>query len=81
MNKYYNLLKRVRKLEKLIYNKRPKFEGLSCYAQEGEVINADGEDEITSILEYKIKNHLSISDSALVVIFVAIDVDSHTEIL
>lgn len=43
MNKYYNLLKRVRKLEKLIYNKRPKFEGLSCYTQEGEVINADGD--------------------------------------
>ena len=79
MNKYYNLLKRVRKLEKLIYNKRPKFEGLSCYAQEGEVINADGEDEITSILEDKIKNQLSISDSALEDIFAAIDDDSHTE--
>ena len=55
MNKYYNLLKRVIKLEKLIYNKLPKFESLGCYKQDGEIIDADGEDEITSILEDKIK--------------------------
>ena len=48
MNRYYNLMKRVSKLEKLIYNKRPKFESLSCYKQDGEVIDADGEDEVTS---------------------------------
>lgn len=79
MNKYYNLLNRVRKLEKLIYNKHPKFESLGCYKQDGEVINADGEDEITSILEDKIKSQLNISDSALEDIFAAIDDDSHTE--
>lgn len=79
MNKYYNLLNRVRKLEKLIYNKRPKFESLGCYKQDGEVINADGEDEITSILEDKIKSQLNISDSDLEDIFAAIDDDSHTE--
>ena len=79
MNKYYNLLKRVSKLEKLIYNKRPKFESLSCYKQDGEVIDADGEDEVTSILEDKIKSQLNISDSALEDIFAAIDDDSHTE--
>ena len=79
MNKYYNLLKRVCKLEKLIYNKRPKFESLGCYKQDGEIIDADGEDEITSILEDKIKSELNISDSALEDIFAAIDDDSHTE--
>lgn len=79
MNKYYNLLERVSKLEKLIYNKRPKFENLSCYKQDGEVIDADGEDEVTSILEDKIKSQLNISDSALEDIFAAIDDDSHTE--
>lgn len=79
MNKYYNLLKRVCKLEKLIYNKRPKFESLGCYKQDGEIIDADGEDEITSILEDKIKSQLNISDSALEDIFAAIDDDSHTE--
>ena len=79
MNKYYNLLKRVSKLEKLIYNKCPKFESLGCYKQDGEVINADDEDEITSILEDKIKSQLNISDSALEDIFAAIDDDSHTE--
>ena len=79
MNKYYNLLKRVCKLEKLIYNKRPKFESLGCYKQDGEIIDADGEDEITSILEDRIKSQLNISDSALEDIFAAIDDDSHTE--
>lgn len=79
MNKYYNLLKRVCKLEKLIYNKRPKFESLGCYKQDGEVIDAEGENEITSILEDKIKSELNISDSALEDIFAAIDDDSHTE--
>ena len=79
MNKYYNLLKRVCKLEKLIYNKRPKFERLGCYKQDGEVIDAEGENEITSILEDKIKSELNISDSALEDIFAAIDDDSHTE--
>ena len=79
MNKYYNLLKRVSKLEKLIYNKLPKFESLGCYKQDGEIIDADGEDEITSILEDKIKSQLNISDSALEDIFAAIDDDSHTE--
>ena len=79
MNKYYNLLNRVRKLEKLIYNKRPKFESLGCYKQDGEVIDAEGENEITSILEDKIKSELNISDSALEDIFAAIDDDSHTE--
>lgn len=79
MNKYYNLLKRVSKLEKLIYNKRPKFESLDCYKQDGEVIDAEGENEITSILEDKIKSELNISDSALEDIFAAIDDDSHTE--
>lgn len=79
MNKYYNLLKRVSKLEKLIYNKCPKFESLGCYKQDGEVIDADGENEITSILEDKIKSQLSISDSDLEDIFAAIDDDSHTE--
>ena len=79
MNKYYNLLKRVSKLEKLIYNKRPKFESLGCYKQDGEVIDAEGENEITSILEDKIKSELNISDSALEDIFAAIDDDSHTE--
>ena len=79
MNRYYNLLKRVHKLEKLIYNKRPKFESLGCYKQDGEVIDAEGENEITSILEDKIKSELNISDSALEDIFAAIDDDSHTE--
>lgn len=79
MNKYYNLLKRVSKLEKLIYNKYPKFESLDCYKQDGEVIDAEGENEITSILEDKIKSELNISDSALEDIFAAIDDDSHTE--
>ena len=79
MNKYYNLLKRVCKLENLIYNKRPKFESLGCYKQDGEVIDAEGENEITSILEDKIKSELNISDSALEDIFAAIDDDSHTE--
>lgn len=79
MNKYYNLLNRVRKLEKLIYNKHPKFESLGCYKQDGEVIDAEGENEITSILEDKIKSELNISDSALEDIFAAIDDDSHTE--
>lgn len=79
MNKYYNLLKRVSKLEKLIYNKCPKFESLDCYKQDGEVIDAEGENEITSILEDKIKSELNISDSALEDIFAAIDDDSHTE--
>ena len=79
MNRYYNLMKRVSKLEKLIYNKRPKFESLGCYKQDGEVIDAEGENEITSILEDKIKSELNISDSALEDIFAAIDDDSHTE--
>ena len=79
MNRYYNLMKRVRKLEKLIYNKCPKFESLGCYKQDGEVIDAEGENEITSILEDKIKSELNISDSALEDIFAAIDDDSHTE--
>lgn len=79
MNKYYNLLKRVSKLEKLIYNKHTKFESLGCYKQDGEVIDAEGENEITSILEDKIKSELNISDSALEDIFAAIDDDSHTE--
>lgn len=79
MNRYYNLLNRVSKLEKLIYNKCPKFESLGCYKQDGEAINADGENEITSILEDKIKSELNISDSALEDIFAAIDDDSHTE--
>ena len=79
MNKYYNLLKRVCKLEKLIYNKHPKFESLGCYKQDGEVIDAEGENEITSILEDRIKSQLNISDSALEDIFAAIDDDSHTE--
>ena len=79
MNRYYNLMKRVCKLEKLIYNKRPKFESLGCYKQDGEVIDAEGENEITSILEDKIKSELNISDSALEDIFAAIDDDSHTE--
>lgn len=79
MNRYYNLMKRVSKLEKLIYNKCKKFESLGCYKQDGEIIDADGEDEITSILEDKIKSELNISDSALEDIFAAIDDDSHTE--
>ena len=79
MSKYYALLDRVRKLEKLIYNKKPKFESLSCYKSDGEVINADGEDEITSILEDKIKSEIGISTSALEDIFAAIDDDSHAE--
>lgn len=66
-------------MEKLIYNKRPKFESLGCYKQDGEVIDAEGENEITSILEDKIKSELNISDSALEDIFAAIDDDSHTE--
>lgn len=79
MSKYYALLNRVRKLEKLIYNKKPKFESLNCYKSDGEVINADDEDEITSILEDKIKSELGISTSALEDIFAAIDDDSHAE--
>ena len=79
MNRYYNLMKRVSKLEKLIYNKCPKFESLGCYKQDGEIIDAEGENEITSILEDRIKSQLNISDSALEDIFAAIDDDSHTE--
>lgn len=79
MGNYYNLLNRVRKLEKLIYNKKPKFESLTCYKADGEIISADSEDEITSILEDKIKSELNISTSAFEDIFAAIDDDSHAE--
>ena len=78
MNKYYDLLNRIYKLESLIYNRVPVFESIDCYKSTGEFIKANGQDEIYSILEDKIKRSLNITSSNLDDILAAIDDDSHT---
>lgn len=79
MNKYYGLLNRIYKLENLLYNRAQVFESLDCYKSSGEVIKANSEEEISSILEDKIKSILNITSTNLRDIFAAIDDDSHTE--
>lgn len=80
MCKYYDLLNRVYKLENIIAcNKASMFESLACYKSTGEAIKANGEDEIISILQDKIKRLLSISTSNLEDIFAAIGDDAHAE--
>lgn len=80
MCKYYDLLNRVYKLENILArNKAPMFEGLACYKSVGEVIKANGEDEIISILQDKIKRLLGISTSNLEDVFAAIGDDAHAE--
>lgn len=80
MSKYYDILNRIYKLENFIAcNKASMFEGLVCYKSAGEFIKANGEDEIISILQDKIKRVLGISTSNLEDIFAAIGDDAHTE--
>lgn len=80
MSKYYDILNRIYKLENIIAcNKVPIFESLVCYKSAGEFIKANGEDEIISILQDKIKRVLGISTSNLEDIFAAIGDDAHTE--
>ena len=80
MSKYYDILHRIYKLENFIAcNKAPIFESLVCYKSAGEFIKANGEDEIISILQDKIKRVLGISTSNLEDIFAAIGDDAHTE--
>lgn len=80
MSKYYDIINRIYKLENIITcNKVPIFESLVCYKSAGEFIKANGEDEIISILQDKIKRVLGISTSNLEDIFAAIGDDAHTE--
>ena len=80
MSKYHDILNRIYKLENVIArNKASMFEGLVCYKSAGEAIKANGEDEIISILQDKIKRVLGISTSNLEDIFAAIGDDAHTE--
>lgn len=80
MSKYYDILNRIYKLENIIAcNKASMFESLVCYKSAGEAIKANGEDEIISILQDKIKRVLGISTSNLEDIFAAIGDDAHTE--
>lgn len=80
MSKYHDILSRIYKLENIIAcNKTSMFESLVCYKSAGEFIKANGEDEIISILQDKIKRVLGISTSNLEDIFAAIDDDAHTE--
>lgn len=80
MCKYYDLLNRVYKLENIVTcNKKYMFESLVCYKSTGEFIKANGEDEIISILQDKIKRLLGISTSNLEDIFAAIGDDAHAE--
>lgn len=80
MSKYYDILNRIYKLENIIAcNNVPIFESLVCYKSAGEAIKANGEDEIISILQDKIKRVLGISTSNLEDIFAAIGDDAHTE--
>lgn len=80
MSKYYDILNRIYKLENIIAcNNVPIFESLVCYKSAGEAIKANGEDEIISILQNKIKRVLGISTSNLEDIFAAIGDDAHTE--
>lgn len=80
MCKYHDILNRIYKLENVIArNKASMFEDLVCYKSAGEAIKANGEDEIISILQDKIKRVLGISTSNLEDIFAAIGDDAHTE--
>ena len=57
MSKYHDILSRIYKLENIIArNKASMFESLACYKSAGEVIKVNGEDEIISILQDKIKS-------------------------
>lgn len=80
MSKYHDILYLIYKLENIIArNKAPTFESLVCYKSAGEFIKANGEDEIISTLQDKIKRVLGISTSNLEDIFAAIGDDAHTE--